>query len=233
MALVSVLGPAGYEVLEADTGEQALCLARELRPTLIVADILMPTMDGYELVRELRGDETTAHIPVVFYTATCAIDEVRRLASACGVSHILIKPCEPEHILAVIEGAVSRGPEPDTPLPSDEFHRQHLRLVNASLLEKVEELRDAVILAGSLQRESHHEDGFVPWPAQASRNEVEALLSRRELEVLVMIVDGATNSEIAARLVIATSTVQSHVKRILQKLGAKNRTEAAVRYVRR
>jgi DNA-binding NarL/FixJ family response regulator len=53
------------------------------------------------------------------------------------------------------------------------------------------------------------------------------------LEVLSMIVEGSTNGEIAERLVLATSTVQSHVKRILSKLGVKNRTEAAVRYVRR
>jgi DNA-binding NarL/FixJ family response regulator len=48
-----------------------------------------------------------------------------------------------------------------------------------------------------------------------------------------LIGEGATNSEIAERLVIAISTVQSHVKRILRKLGVKNRTEAAVRYLRR
>jgi DNA-binding NarL/FixJ family response regulator len=72
-----------------------------------------------------------------------------------------------------------------------------------------------------------------PWPEAPARPDVESVLSRRELQVLSMIVDGATNREIAARLVIATSTVQSHVKRILHKLGVKNRTEAAVRYLRR
>jgi DNA-binding CsgD family transcriptional regulator len=58
------------------------------------------------------------------------------------------------------------------------------------------------------------------------------VLSRRELEVLAMIAQGATNTEIAERLVIAPSTVESHVKRILRKLGARNRTEAAARYLR-
>jgi DNA-binding NarL/FixJ family response regulator len=57
-------------------------------------------------------------------------------------------------------------------------------------------------------------------------------LSRRELEVLALIAEGATNAEIAERLVIAPSTVESHVKRILRKLGARNRTEAAARYLR-
>ncbi|HWF34304.1 MAG TPA: response regulator transcription factor [Solirubrobacteraceae bacterium] len=231
--LATILGYAGYEVLEADRGEIALELARAHRPAVIVADILMPTMDGYELVRELRADEATAQIPVVFYTATYVIEEVRRLASACGVSHILIKPCEPEEVMRTIEEAISAQPEPVVPLPSEEFHRQHLRLVNAKLLQKVEELRETVILAGTLQRETEQVDGLGPWPEAPARPDVESVLSRRELQVLSMIVDGATNREIAARLVIATSTVQSHVKRILHKLGVKNRTEAAVRYLRR
>jgi DNA-binding NarL/FixJ family response regulator len=58
-------------------------------------------------------------------------------------------------------------------------------------------------------------------------------LSRRELEVLALIAEGATNAEIAERLVIATTTVQSHVKSILSKLEVRNRTQAAARYLRR
>ncbi|HWF74900.1 MAG TPA: response regulator transcription factor [Solirubrobacteraceae bacterium] len=230
--LARIVRHAGYAVLEAGNGERALHLARTRRPALLVADILMPTMDGYELVRGLRDDEATAGIPVIFYTATYVIDEVRRLAAACGVSHILVKPAKPEAVIAAIEHALSASPDV-APLPSEDFHREHLRLVSAKLLEKVEELRETVILAGTLQRESDQVDGFGPWPVAGHRTEIESILSRRELQVLGMIVDGASNNEIAERLVIATSTVQSHVKRILHKLGVRNRTEAAVRYLRR
>jgi DNA-binding NarL/FixJ family response regulator len=230
--IVTILAYAGYPVLEAGSGEQALGLARAHRPSLIIADILMPTMDGYELVRELRRDPETADIPVIFYTATYVLEEVRDLAGACGVAHILIKPCEPEEVLRVINETLSTRPEPVVPLPSEDFHREHLRILNAKLLQKVEELRETVILAGALQRETdpgRSHNGSAP-PAPDPR--VQAL-SPRELQVLGMIVEGATNGEIAERLVIATSTVQSHVKRILHKLGVKNRTEAAVRYLRR
>ncbi len=58
-------------------------------------------------------------------------------------------------------------------------------------------------------------------------------LSQRELDVLALVALGATNPEIAARLYIAESTVQTHVKHILRKLGVRNRTQAAVRYVDR
>jgi DNA-binding NarL/FixJ family response regulator len=232
--LASILRGASYEVLEAGTGEQALALAHAHGPALIFADILMPTMDGYELVRALRGDEATAGIPVIFCTATFVFEEVRRLAAACGVSHVVVKPCQRDEVLRLLYEATShQWADRVTPLPSEDFHRQHLRLVNVKLLAKVEELRETVILAGTLQRESNHGDSE-DRSAIASRGpKLESVLTARELEVLGMIVDGATNNEIAERLVIATSTVQSHVKRILSKLGAKNRTEAAVRYVRR
>ncbi|HWF50289.1 MAG TPA: response regulator transcription factor [Solirubrobacteraceae bacterium] len=230
--LVTILRHAGYPVFEAASGDQALRLARAHKPSLIIADILMPTMDGYELVRELRSDPETAGIAVIFYTATYVLEEVKDLAAACGVSRILIKPCEPEEVLSVVKETLAQRPEPAASLPSEEFHREHLRLLNAKLLQKIDELRETVILAGALQRETDTATHNGEWPMLAADAQLQEL-SPRELQVLSMIVEGATNGEIAARLVIATSTVQSHVKRILHKLGVKNRTEAAVRYLRR
>jgi DNA-binding NarL/FixJ family response regulator len=61
----------------------------------------------------------------------------------------------------------------------------------------------------------------------------EEVLTTRELEVLGLVAEGGTNQEIAERLVISPSTVKTHVKSILRKLGARNRTEAGWRYLRR
>jgi DNA-binding NarL/FixJ family response regulator len=227
--LSTILGHAGYIVATAETGEHALRLARAQQPGLIIADILMPTMDGYELVRALRSDPATSRIPVVFYTAPYVIEEIRELADACGVAHILVKPYELGDVLEVVSGALERPPEPVAALPSEAFHREHLRMLNAKLLQKVDELRETLILACTLRRESAtpaEKRGFT------SEGRLETL-SPRELEVLGMIVDGASNGDIAEHLAIATSTVQSHVKRIFYKLGVRNRTEAAVVYVRR
>src|SRR6202030_2939389 len=67
--LVAVLGDSGHRLLEAADGAEALALARTEHPDLVIADILMPTMDGYEFVRRLRSNAEIAHTPVIFCTA--------------------------------------------------------------------------------------------------------------------------------------------------------------------
>jgi PAS domain S-box-containing protein len=141
--LVTVLESADYTMLEATTGEAAIEIARTKCPDVIIADILLPSMDGYELVRELRGDPATANVTVVFCTATYAVDEVRRLADACGVDHILIKPCPPQEILRVVAKALASGQEPAAEIAGEEFHREHLRVLNHTLVQKMEELETA------------------------------------------------------------------------------------------
>lgn len=231
--LSTVLRYAAYAVYEAADGASGLRLARAERPDLIIADILMPSMDGYELVRELRARPTTADIPVIFYTATYVLDEVHRLARACGISHIIVKPCQPEEIIHTVEDALSSGRAPAVAVPSEAFHREHLRMLNAKLLQTVEELRNAMVLAGTLHQQSdrrHYHGGN--GAGGASHPHPQDVLSPRELEVLEALAEGMTNAEIGERLVIADTTVQSHVKSILRKLQARNRTEAAARYLR-
>ncbi|MDX6660527.1 MAG: cyclic di-GMP phosphodiesterase [Solirubrobacteraceae bacterium] len=137
--LATVLTHLGHRVREAANGEEGIEFARTERPDLILADILMPTMDGYEFVRRLRSDPAAADIPVVFCTATYAVDEVRRLADACGVSQILIKPYGPPEIMRIVKAALGSPPEPVAPLAAEDFHREHLRVLNAALIQKVDE----------------------------------------------------------------------------------------------
>jgi PAS domain S-box-containing protein len=140
--LATVLSYAGHEIRQASTGEQALSMAREARPDLIVTDILMPQMDGCEFVLRLRSDEALATLPVVFCTATYGAEEGRRLAARCGVSHVLIKPCEPEEIIRVVIAALGSVADSGGPVEI-EFQREHLRVLNQKLLQKVNELEAA------------------------------------------------------------------------------------------
>src|SRR5579871_2869147 len=101
--LVTLLGYSGHRLLEAADGVEGLGVTRAQRPDLVIADVLMPTMDGYEFVRQMRADPAIAHTRVIFYTAHYHEPEARKLASACGVSDVLTKPCEPEIVLRTVE----------------------------------------------------------------------------------------------------------------------------------
>jgi CheY-like chemotaxis protein len=68
--LATLLKTAGHAVIEASDGIEALRLAEANPPDLVISDILMPTVDGYELVRRMREKTPLAHTPVIFYTAT-------------------------------------------------------------------------------------------------------------------------------------------------------------------
>jgi PAS domain S-box-containing protein len=141
--LTSVLDSVGHTTLEAATGEAAIEIVRADGPDLVVADILMPSMDGYELVRELRDDPATAEVTVIFSTATCAVEEVRRLAHACGIEHILVKPCPPQEILRVVGEALANGQGQPAATVPEEFHREHMRVLNHKLVQRVGELETA------------------------------------------------------------------------------------------
>jgi len=114
--LMTLLGYAGHRLLEAADGAEALNIVRAENPDLIITDILMPTMDGYEFVRQLRADPKFANVPVLFYTATYREREARSLAQAAGVQYVLTKPAEPQAILSTVNAALGHVPAP-TGLP--------------------------------------------------------------------------------------------------------------------
>jgi PAS domain S-box-containing protein len=142
--LSTVLRQMGYEPVEAESGQAALeVVARSESVDLVITDIVMPTMDGYDLVRELRAHPKTADIPVIFCTATYAEEEVRRLAAACGVDVILLKPFEPSDIVEAVEAVRAAPTRSSPPVATEEFYREHLRVLNAKLIEKVDQLAAA------------------------------------------------------------------------------------------
>ncbi|WP_428422489.1 ATP-binding protein [Methylibium sp.] len=141
--ITTLLGYAGHESIEAADGVEALSQVRAERPDLVICDILMPTMDGYEFVRQLRGDAQIAHTEVIFYTATFMEREARQLARSCGVLHVLVKPCEPEEILRTVQRALGREAAPEQVISTEDFDREHLRLLTDKLVEKVDELERA------------------------------------------------------------------------------------------
>ncbi len=104
--LVTLLGYGGHTLLEAADGQEALRVVMEYRPDLVISDLVMPIMDGQELIRRLRADPEVADTPIIFYTATYRESDAQAIGIAWGVRRVLRKPCEPEVMLAAVEDAL-------------------------------------------------------------------------------------------------------------------------------
>jgi signal transduction histidine kinase/CheY-like chemotaxis protein len=102
--LVSLLGYDGHRVLEAADGQEALDITRDQHPDLVITDIEMPAMDGYEFITQLRNDPGIAGTPVIFYTAHAG--ESTFVGPTRGVAQVLNKPAEPELILNTVSSAL-------------------------------------------------------------------------------------------------------------------------------
>jgi signal transduction histidine kinase/CheY-like chemotaxis protein len=138
----TLLGYYGHRTIEADDGAEALELVRHEHPDLLIADVLMPRMDGYDLVREIRGDPATADMPVIFYTANYLEEEARPIADALGVRSVT-KTGELSELLDAVHAALTeRRPATASLVGDDDFSREHLRVLNAKLMDKIRELED-------------------------------------------------------------------------------------------
>ena len=148
--LSAVLRPRGHTIIEAGNGEQALELAGSQNPQLIVSDLLMPAMDGYELVRRLRIEPRTAQTPVIFLTAEYDDGDATELARAAGVTRVLRKPCKPSDVLEAVDHALGELPKTDTNEITGSYAVRHVRLMTDKLTRQAEELR-----AANVRLESH------------------------------------------------------------------------------
>ena len=102
---VTILAHAGYRVLEAVDGEAALSVARAELPDMILMDVSIPKIDGWEATRRLKADPATSGIPIVALTAH-ALASDREKAMDVGCDGYIPKPAEPRLILAEVERRV-------------------------------------------------------------------------------------------------------------------------------
>ena len=140
--LATILGYRKHKLLQAGDGAEALQIARAERPDLIVSDILMPTMDGFEFVRQLRADPNISQTKVIFYTADYLKHEAQGLALSCGVTQVITKPAEPAAIYEAVDIALGIVASPvQAPPAAQEFNREHLEIVTNKLALKADALQ--------------------------------------------------------------------------------------------
>lgn len=133
--IVSVmLRSKGYEITIAESGQEALTLLNERRPDLILCDILMPEMDGFEVFHRVRSERRWRGIPFIFLTALT--DETTRMSSTeLGVDAFITKPFARQELLAVVAGALRRAEALHSDIESelDSFKSQLLFMITHEL----------------------------------------------------------------------------------------------------
>ena len=101
-----VLGRKGYDIYGVSTGKAAVEYLMSNRPDLVILDVMMPGLDGYEVLSFIRSDERLAGIPVVMLTARAQLDDIQKGLSL-GADAYLAKPFDPEELLSVVESVIS------------------------------------------------------------------------------------------------------------------------------
>lgn len=144
----------GYRVVTARDGQEALDIIRREPPALIVTDILMPKIDGFNLVHKLRIDPETRKIPVIFLSATYVAPEDKAFAVDIGVTHFIEKPVDLDEFLPLVAQLLEQGvPAAHEPLTDPNFYVGYRRRLEAKLDQKMKQITRAEGLLGSLPEE--------------------------------------------------------------------------------
>ena len=108
-ALRKVLEHSGFEVFVAHNGSDAISLTQDQKPDVVLLDINLPDVNGYEVCARLKRDESTKSIPVVFHTATESTGPAKSYAESVGGIAFLTYPIDAGHLVMVVKGAAARS----------------------------------------------------------------------------------------------------------------------------
>ncbi|WP_341732987.1 response regulator transcription factor [Microcoleus sp. EPA2] len=197
----------GYSVIPAENGKEALGLVEEFQPHLIVTDITMPEMDGYEFVRRVRTRPAFRLLPVIFLTERTSSQE-RIRGYQMGCDNYLAKPFELNELGVVIRSLLDRYVLIAQALPSQR------ETVTTEERHQVKGTGELDFLTQKSER------GDRPSFTQNSPN-----LTQREQQVLNLLTEGLSNIQIGLELHLSPRTVEKHVSSLFRKTESNNRAE--------
>ncbi len=196
-AVQAYLEDAGFQVEVANNAIEGWEKVQHLVPDLVISDIMMPQVDGYQFLKQLREDERFKSLPVVFLTAKgMTADRIQGYQAGCDA--YLPKPFDPEELEVMIKNILERRAIASSSTELDDIKQQ---------LNQIQ---------GILQQ------GHVVSP-QITPLQID--FTPREQSVLNLVTEGLMNKEIARRLETSVRNVEKYVSRLFVKTGTNSRTE--------
>ena len=169
----------GYRVVTARNGEEALEIIHKDLPDLVIADILMPKMDGFSMVHRLRINPETRRIPVVFLSATYVAPEDKAFALSLGATRFIEKPVDLPTFLPVIEKLLQQGVHtPVEPLNEYAFYEGYRKRLEIKLSQKSIQIARDERLLDSLSEDEKIAMKKSMEQAVNERQEIQALLAQ-------------------------------------------------------
>jgi DNA-binding NarL/FixJ family response regulator len=206
-AVKAYLEDTGYQVHTAANGSEGWELVQRVLPELVISDVMMPQVDGYQLLKKMREDPRFATLPVIFLTARgMTSDRIQGYTAGCDA--YLPKPFDPDELVAIVKGLLERR------APGKTITADGETVDVAEMARQIAEIRAMLTQKGNI----------ITTPPSIKLD-----FTPREQSVLDLVVDGLMNKEIARRLETSVRNVEKYVSRLFSKTGTNSRTEL-VRY---
>ncbi|MBD1871426.1 response regulator transcription factor [Cyanobacteria bacterium FACHB-471] len=207
-AVQAYLEDSGFTVNVASNARDGWDLVQQTSPDLVISDIMMPQVDGYQFLKQMREDERFQAIPVVFLTARgMTTDRIQGYQAGCDA--YLSKPFDPDELVAIVSNLLERRAVADRAAAGDGSTPDI-----ADMARQIAEIRALLTQRGAIAQ--------TPAPVRLD-------FTPREQSVLELVAEGLMNKEIARRLETSVRNVEKYVSRLFSKTGTNSRTEL-VRY---
>jgi signal transduction histidine kinase len=205
----------GHRVLPARNVSEAMELCRIWKPDLIITDVLMPGVDGFEFVRLIRSEKEVANSPVIFFTGSYSDQrEALALAEACGVARVLSKTSPPEKILEAVDSVLGSSRSETAAAFHPEFEREHAELLADKLFANLMELEASNKLLGASEQQLHRLAGRLRSAQEDERKRIARQLHDELGQALTMLKMNCT--WISARLVSPPEGVMERLQTSIQ-----------------